>query len=691
MTTCIKRAFFIFFLLITNPLPSITVDLREPTFSEGVLQTDKGGVVTGPNIRIQARKILYTRQQTNVKLKAESDLIVEFGDYIFVGAKLEYDFEKNTGVLYYGRTGIEPWFIGGKEIHLNADASFLIYDGFATTSENIKTDWKIESKEASLNRDRNFSAKNVQFNLFDFSLFWVPKFRINLDSIFNSPFHYTVRFGGYERTRLGVSYDAFTWGGLKTRLNLDYRFARGLGGGINFDYKSQDHNTRYNAINYIARDVTLYNDRKRTRYRYSGNYSDSFEFGKMTVLASYDVLSDKEMATDYSDKGLKLESGERTQLEVRREERDFIVNFLTRIRVNDFQTVKEELPTITISFKPTEIASTGIISENRAKFSYLQLEFTEDRPGNHNFTSPRHEIYSNFYRPLNFGQLNFRPEFGFLAIYYGNSPEKFDRWLTLGLFELDINTHLYKFYTQQKHVITPYIRYQYYTYPKTPPKDHFIFDLDDGWYRLNTLRFGVKNALYAKTTEGSVYQKLYADIFLYSFFDTKTENYEAPKIYTRLGYKMTPFMTNKFNIAWDIQHNMLDHWNYELQWTISAKAALIAEYRHRSPYAWRKVDSDNFILDSFRSIEFLKHTEVSDRRDTFLLNLCYRFHPNWALNVQSRNGWNRKFEPNYNEFQIDLLGTFRSSMHLKISYRHKEEEKDRISFNFSIGLQKPKA
>ena len=672
---------------------AITVDLRNPTFSEGILETHEGGVVTAPNVRIQAQKIRYIRNEVDGKaqLEAEEDLIIEFGEYIFVGKRLEYNFEEHKGILYQGRTGIEPWFIGGKEIHLNPDGSYLIYNGFATTSENINTDWKIESEEALLSKSQNFSAKNVKFDLLNFTLFWVPRFKINLDDIFNSPFHYTVRFGGYERTRVGISYDAFTWGGLKTRLSLDYRFARGLGGGIDFDYKSPDSEQRFNLINYIARDVTLYNDKKRTRYRYSGNYSNSLDFGKTTILGTYDVLSDKEMATDYSDKGLTLESGERTQLEVRREETNWILNFLTRIRVNDFQTVKEELPTLSGSLRPFEIANTGIISQNDFSLSYLQLEFTEDREGNHNFSSPRYEVYNNFYRPIKLGRAAITPEAGFIAIYYGNNPEKLERWLTVGLFELDIRTDLYKFYGNTKHVLSPYACYQYYTYPETPPKDHFIFDLDDGWYKIDLMRFGVENTIFAKNQDGSIYQKLYSDLFLYSFFDTKTMRYEIPRAYANVIYNVSPFMRNTLSAAWDIQRNMLYYWNCCIEWTLSEKAAFTAEYRHRSPYSWRKVDYTNFILDSFHKAEFLRHTGVSDRRDTFLLNLYYRFHPNWALGLQSRNGWNRQFQPKYNEFQVDLIGTFRSSLHLKISYRHKEEEKDRISFNFSIGLQKPDA
>lgn len=688
--------FFIFLssalLVLSPPLFSITVDLKEPTFSEGVLQTEKGGIISAPNIRIQGQKITYKRIEREgvleVTLEAEEDLIVEFGEYIFVGKRIEYDFEKKTGILYDGRTSVEPWFFGGKEIYLCADGSYRIYHGFATTSENYKSEWMIGAEEANLVDNQLFSAKNVNLFIYNFPFLWVPKFRLNLNSIFDSPFRYTVRFGGAQGPRVGVSYDAFTWHGLKTRLMLDYRIKRGLGGGAEFDYKSETNLGRFHSINYLAKDTTLYNDKARTRYRYQGIYYNRLDEGKTTIFGSYDVLSDKEMATDYDDKGLQLETAKRTQIEFRRQETNWIINLLGRFRVNKFQTVKQELPTLYGSLRPFTIGPTGIISENRFQLSYLELEFTDDRPEGSDFNSPRYELYHQLYRPFHWNMLNITPEAGVLAIYYGNNPDKFERWMTIGLFECTANTNLYRFFGDCKHVLSPYATYRYYTFPTTSPKDHYIFDIDDGWYRLNQLQIGLNSSLFCKTQNGCIYRKFYTDLFAYGFFDTQTLPCEVPKVYARCVYNSSPYHRTTLETGWDIQRNMLDHFNLNVEWTVNINTAFRAEYRHRSPYDWKKADHTNFILDSFRSEKALKNSTLSDRRDTFLLNFYHRFHPNWALQFQSRNGWNRRFEPCYTEFETDLLGTFRSSWHLKISYRHREDE-DRFIFNFSIGLMKP--
>src|ERR1700722_13927772 len=174
----LKTLLFCFLSLSNAPLFSLTVNLKEPTYQDGVLKTEKGGIIEGPNLRIQARNILYTRKEVDdqliVQLEAEGDLILEFGEYLFVGERLEYDFQTNTGMLYDGRTGIEPWFVGGKEIRLCADGSYIIYHGFATTSENYQRDWEIETENAHLQKNRYLTARNVSFRFVKIPLFWMP-------------------------------------------------------------------------------------------------------------------------------------------------------------------------------------------------------------------------------------------------------------------------------------------------------------------------------------------------------------------------------------------------------------------------------------------------------------------------------------------------------------------------------------
>lgn len=295
--------FTIFIVLLATPLfadpleeikslnnvfeKGIKVDLRCPVYKEGILSTEQGGVITGPNLRIQARNIVYTRKivagQSVFTIEAQGDVALEFGQYFFVGERLEYDFLTKTGVIYEARSAMEPWYFGGRAIELCADGSYVIYKGFITTSENYQTDWQVTAEEACLQENHLLKAKNVQFRFIRLPLLWLPGFKINLDSIFDSPIRYNISWGGRQHTRLELQYEIFSWKRLKNFIRLDYRIKRGMGGGFYTLYSSEDHKENFEMINYLARDSSVDNPSERTRYRFQGAYNNFWDKDRISV------------------------------------------------------------------------------------------------------------------------------------------------------------------------------------------------------------------------------------------------------------------------------------------------------------------------------------------------------------------------------------------------------------------------
>src|SRR5579872_4232392 len=95
----------------------VTVDLRNPVYREGVLSTVEGGVIKNQDLRIQARTIHYVRRDENGvavhRLEAEGDLMIQYKGRAYVGKSLDYDFNKNSGTVFEGRTLASMWYIGG--------------------------------------------------------------------------------------------------------------------------------------------------------------------------------------------------------------------------------------------------------------------------------------------------------------------------------------------------------------------------------------------------------------------------------------------------------------------------------------------------------------------------------------------------------------------------------------------------
>lgn len=700
-----KPLFFILILFISKSLSAadhsissdligdgLRVDLRNPIWENSILSTCEGGVIEGRDIRIQAKKITYTKKTAEEKplhsIEAEEDLILEFGDYIFIGSSLTYNFITQEGVLYQGRSAVEPWFFGGERVFLHSDNSITLYNGYVTTSENIQADWKIITEEASLLDRHLLSGKNVTFRFLQFPIFWLPKFKVDLDTIFDSPLRYSFKWGGRQGSRASMIYEFFSWNRFKAFLRVDYRLKRGLGGGLETYYLSDDHKESFETINYWAKDNSVINTHEKHRYRFQGLYSNLFWNDTVSLDMSWDKLSDKDMATDYNDRGLELDTAGKTQALIRKQEEFWIGSLFTCLRVNSFQTLKQELPTLETSLKPYALGNSGIIGSSYFSASYLDFTYAHNLQHVHDYNSPRVEFDQTFYRPFHYNWLQITPQAAFLGIYYGNSPKKRERWLALGNFKLEANTYLHRYFGNWKHVLQPYLCYQYITFPTAGPKQHYIFDINDGWYRLDMLRFGTVQEFYLKGCQNFLMRPVRAELYANAFFDTPSIGVTIPKVYADVSYNSFSTLRHCFQAAYDCQHTLVDHFNFRTEWTFSQDLAIAAEYRHRSAHDWRKADHTNFILESFRSDNQLFHSQLSDRRDTLLMHLFCRFHPNWALEFEARHGWNRKREPSYNEFEIDFLGTLRSAWNVKISYQRKEEE-DRIAFYFSIGIKKP--
>lgn len=669
-----------------------SVDLRNPAYCEGKIYTDCGGVITGPDLRIQAERIVYTGRNPDGErvshVEAECGLIVEFGDYVFVGQKLEYDFKDRSGVIYYGKTMVEPWYFGGDIVFLHPDGSYTIYNATVTTSPCSDPDWLISVEEATLYDQRFLCAKNVKFRFMDVPIFWLPSMSADLDSIFDSPVRYNVKWGSRQGHRFGLSYELFSTANWKTFLRLDYRLKRGLGGGFETSYRSCDRKTWFESINYAARDSSIIHPKQRFRYRFQGKGESLLLDDKVSVRLSYDKISDIDMPTDYNDRGLELDTAGRTELLITRKECSWIANLNTRVRINNFQTVKQELPTLETSWRPFNLASTGIVGETVVKASYLDFVYGNNQLYDHDYSSSRFEVSPLFYRHFYIGQVNATPEAGAVAIAYSNSPGSGSKYLALGKLGCTLNMDFWRHYGNFKHVMTPYVKYDYYTSPTVSPNSHYIFDIEDGWSRLDMMRFGMTQSLYRKISNGCVMRQIYADVYANAFFDTKTFAQAIPKVYADVVFNSFSCLKHCVWTAWNFNQNLLDYFNVRTEWTVNADLAFAFEYRHRSAFDWRKADHTNFILDSFRSVSQLRRSQLSDRRDTVLFHMFYRFHPCWALQVESRSGWNRMFEPSYNEYEFDLIGTLPSAWNIKLSYQHKEDD-DRVSVYMTIGMKRP--
>ncbi len=396
------------------------------------------------------------------------------------------------------------------------------------------------------------NAQKVKFKIFNYPVLWLPSLRVNLNSIFDNPIRYRFRWGGRQGPRFGLTYEIFSWNRWKTFVRFDYRLTRGPGGGIEMRYRSLDRKTEFQSINYLAKDSSILRPHEKIRYRLEGFFRKFLHKDKTSVLVTYDKISDQDMPNSYYDRDFDFDTSERTQLRIRREEKKWIANFYTRIRINSFQTVKQELPSFEASFKPFDINHTGFIFENWAKASYLNFQYSKHLPHIHSYSSSRFQYSYTLYRPITFGRFcTLTPEAGIMTTFYDNNPKHEPQWLIISKLGIDFQTQLYRYYNAVKHVIEPYLSYRYYSRPTSSAHDHYIFDLSDGWQQLNYASFGVRSAFYTKYQSNHIARILSTDIYCFVFFDPLKTCQSIPRVYGKLTF--LPFSTVKhtLDMAWN--------------------------------------------------------------------------------------------------------------------------------------------
>lgn len=678
---------------VLSSIKGITVDLRNPTLTEGFITTKEGGVIEAPGFRLQARNIVLTRLERDgeffYRVDAKGDLRLDYQDTVFTASSMTYDFSTRSGLLRSARTGMVPWFFCAESVALLPTGHYCLEKVSLTTSPYRVADWRIGAQEVHITPEKILYGKSITLKFGPLPVFWLPCWKMDLNLLGESPIRYYYRFGGFQGPKLGIAYRWWQSECFTSTIRLDYRLSRGPALGLVTEYQDPTRDLFFATRSIAARDSSLNDPKERFRYRLQGLLNTSLLNGSVSVCASYDKISDEDVPTDYADRDWEIETAGLTQCAFRSQLDTCIVNLTTRIRANPFETVKEELPTYNISFRPFTIGSTGIISQNEVEVGYFQFRYSDEQSLMKDYASTRLEMHHLLYRPTQIGFMQCTPSAGLVAIYYGRDPEHSSTFNVVGTFGMEFTTTFFRTYGHRKHVIIPYLRYEYYTYPTTTPNQLYVFDISDGWYTINSAKLGVRSLLYEKPpTSALPWLRLSGELFTYAFINTRTVKTPVPRVYAQLQWDISPRLRWNIQTAWDFQHGLLDHYNHRVAWTASDTLALAVEYRHRSPFCWRKVDSDNLILDFFRTEAQLRHSLVSDRRDTVLFHAYCQMRHDMALEAWLHTGWNRFREPNYIEYQVDFVHTVRSSWTVRLSYQHKEDD-HRVAFSFNLGVKPP--
>ncbi len=643
-----------------------TIDLKDPSFNQGKIFTHQGGVIKGNELRIQATEIEYSRSSdsSEQKVTAIGNLLFQYRQFFFSGKQLEYELTSRTGTIIEGTVSVGGWFIGGDTISISPDGSCLISNGYITTSEERSPSWKLVSKKVHLSSEAIISAQQIKMELFDFPIFWFPKFATTIHN--NSSINYKLIWDDILKEKIMIEWKLYDSKNFSITTRLDYRFTIGPGLLLSTRYSSSDKTTLFNSNNYAAFDKIVPDEIKNRRFRLQGMFSSLFNEGATQLNLTYDRMSDDKMAQNFKSDRFEINSQERTIAQL--SHRSSHYDFLGKIQpcINPFQSLNQQLPSISWNITPFPLGTSRFFLDNRISLEYLDYSFAPMiRNYINSFQSIRSEADSTIYRSFKLSSWSITPSLGITGIGYGNSPLRRPLGELLLRYQLDFTNGFYRSYSHFQHQIQPYLKYIGSTTPNLSNQNIYIFSTNDGLSRQNMIRLGAYNLLYFSPLLSSLAIDFYANLFL----GTTPFHSVIPKIYFVSQWN-NPSCYLKAEIIYNIQNKLWDRTNFKLDWTISSQSACSIEMRHRSEYDWRKADRSNYMLDLSQPVDQLIASPLSDRRNTLLAGFYTHLSPLSSFQIKGHYGWGRSREPSYIGYEIFFSTLLASKWKLEIGYSY---------------------
>ena len=675
---------FFFWLLPISFLSAaeMVVDLRNPTYRNGHLCTNQGGVIRNDDIRIQAESIEYVKKEGAHQIRAEGNLLIQYKGRVYVGRELDYDFENKTGVVYDGKTFSSIWYVGGEKIQLNPDGSYKVEDAFITTCENIDSTWDLHANRLNVLKGDLVEAKKVRFRLFQVPAFWFPNFKVNLRKFKEPILRYSINWDKGQGPRATVRYQLYSWKDFAMYGRIDYRLSTGWGGAFETEYFPTEYKTTFVTRSYLSTDRLETAPDKMRRYRLQGAFNGESETGKTTATLTWDKYSDVRMPNDFPTEDFAIGAPLKTMFYLRHQENNFITSTKVRPRFNSFESIKQDLPTVYLSSRPLQLGRTGIYSTSVFKASYMNFQYSDQLIAHlASYHSPRIEFREKLYRPIPLASATFTPQIGFLSIFYGTSPSSNPKTLALCSYGAKLDARASRTYARYKHQIEPYLEYTGLSAPIVQPDFHYIFTIQDGFHQINQLQGGIRNVLFSQVHKGRG-PSFAADLYANTFFADFTIPRFIPRLYLDLAWNIAS-LDFTVRSCWNFWNKVLDYTNARLRWTVNENFAFSLEGRYRSQYDWRKADHENFILDVTRTEPELLLSPLSDQRATILAHIFFRPTPLWECHIQSHHGFYRSNERPYNEIKVDLFTWISTALKLRLSYSHLDLD-DRVSAGISL-------
>ncbi|MGI8603812.1 MAG: LPS-assembly protein LptD [Verrucomicrobiales bacterium] len=370
----------------------VKVDADDTTYdSEKAAVLWKGNV----SIRLVDTEIYADKAVFDTKLEevhVTGNVSIYRQGLLYRGEAATYNVRNNEINAQHLRSSFEPVFFTADHLKTQTDEiSVVTTEGtIFTTDDNPDPDWFIKAKEVRIYPEDRIVFVSPTAYVGKVPVFWLPYLSqpLNADLGYQFTPGYTSQWGAFLLNRYGT-----LWGDHSIiQYNLDYRSARGPGGGINLlsrrwreksdtfgkfqFYYAHDSDPQATGVTARTEDRA---DVDSSRYRINFQHRVYLPGPQeSTLYVDFDInkLSDEFFYEDFFPGEFRLDPEPDNFITLTKQHERGEFNLFGRFRLNDFYQTDTRLPEIALDFTRQPIFDTGLFYWGSTSFGLY-----EEKPG----------------------------------------------------------------------------------------------------------------------------------------------------------------------------------------------------------------------------------------------------------------------------------------------------------------------
>jgi len=459
--------------------------------------------ITYGDVKLLCDKIIvYTDTKEAI---CEGNVKITQPGVTFQGDKINYNFTKKTGYAVDGDIRAKPFYGKADLIEQTGPKATRLEEGYITTCDLNKPNYRIEAKEVELYFDDKIIAKHIIFYVRDVPILYLPLYVQPLSGKYPEVIIIpgrTTDWGYYVLS----AWRYYFGEGSKGFVHLDYREKKGLAEGVDYAFDTKTLGKGFARFYYTHENDDLaitktdpVDDRWRMQYRHSMDLPEDTRF---TLIKDYLY---REYEEDPNPDNYMLFETSKP---------NYIFRVLARKRMNTFFNVVERLPELNMEVNNQRIWNTNFyyFGQHVATNFIKRYDEVEQK-------SPDESLRMDNYNKLSYAAkiLKFLYATPFISsrqtFYSRNRWKEKNKLRSIYEAGIDLSTRFYKVFdiktdflgldlNKLRHIVSPYVGYLHRHRPTISKDDLYEFDEIDMIERYNGFNLSLETKLQTKRPNG---------------------------------------------------------------------------------------------------------------------------------------------------------------------------------------------